>query len=271
LRPEKTCPQCKVDFRCRRVVQIYCSARCTHRAQTVRVTEKERAERAARPEIVKMCPQCGEAFVFLGKGRREKYCSLSCFRAAKQKRIRDRRADSGQCVRCGRRKALPLLAHCGPCAAYNSERGRVYALKHPDKARQHTRRRRAIKLGASEHYTDVDLIERAALLSTGGKARCFYCETPTDPTQWPDHFFPLTGWRNDAPVNMVPCCRTCNLSKHDKDPLSFMERRLRLGRPLGHFAMLALRRLREGPATPEELFAAITAGPSPRATAARHR
>lgn len=45
-------------------------------------------------------------------------------------------------------------------------------------------------------------------------AKCYYCSAP-DPTHV-DHQVPLSRGGSNHPLNLVPCCQSCNLSKGSK-------------------------------------------------------
>ena len=52
--------------------------------------------------------------------------------------------------------------------------------------------------------------------------RCAYCFGVTDKRGAIDHFVPLSfGGRNDI-ENLVPCCQSCNSSKHSKNLLVWL-------------------------------------------------
>lgn len=50
--------------------------------------------------------------------------------------------------------------------------------------------------------------------------RCAYCANPA--TTW-DHIIPISKGGNSTPGNVIPCCRSCNSSKKDKDLYEWIE------------------------------------------------
>lgn len=77
-----------------------------------------------------------------------------------------------------------------------------------EKIREQTRKR------VSEHR---ELSKKKALL-TEGKI-CAYCGKPSDTT---DHIIPKSKGGPDIKQNLVPCCKSCNSSKKDKDIADFL-------------------------------------------------
>lgn len=121
-------------------------------------------------------------------------------------------------------------------AAY-VERARLWALRNPEKAREHarnanrrnnharnaiTRRYRARKRNAEGAHTGEEF--SAKVEAYGG--RCHWCGQRIKGTPHADHLIALAkGGTNDI-GNIVPSCADCNYTKRDKMPWEFMEGRL---------------------------------------------
>ena len=67
---------------------------------------------------------------------------------------------------------------------------------------------RARKLAAGGSHTNSDVEERFALFGH----RCAYCGD--EGSLHVDHFQPVSRGGSDSKENLVPACRTCNVSKH---------------------------------------------------------
>ena len=113
------------------------------------------------------------------------------------------------------------------------EQMRKYAAEHPDVVRSISRNRYARRIGAPGRHTAEDV---ARLLNAQG-GRCAACGTAvgkTGPNRYQvDHIIPLKpqagkpAGSND-PSNLQLLCKTCNLKKHNTDPVDWARRLGRL-------------------------------------------
>lgn len=93
---------------------------------------------------------------------------------------------------------------------------RQWCKDHPDLLLQHSRTRRARKLGSAGTHTPADVAAQKARQ----KDRCYYCHRKlTD--YHVDHVVPLALGGSNGPENIVVSCPTCNLSKGAKHPADF--------------------------------------------------
>lgn len=82
-------------------------------------------------------------------------------------------------------------------------------------------RRRAREAGASGEHTAKDVKEILQLQ----KYRCACCGCSVRKGFHLDHIVPLSKGGDNGRTNLQILCKSCNLSKHAKDPLDFMRAR----------------------------------------------
>lgn len=98
-----------------------------------------------------------------------------------------------------------------------------WRLANPEKVSAKAHKRRARKLGSTEHFTgdDVRLICEAQ-----GNA-CAYCWVPlTAGMKANDHFIPLAGkdiTGSNGPDNLILACTSCNARKSNRQPDVFIK------------------------------------------------
>ena len=101
---------------------------------------------------------------------------------------------------------------------YDREKKRRWAQENPEKQRIKVARRRAKKLGAeTDGHSLADL--HAYWEATGiDKKVCYYCDGPVEKwkTSEGDHMLAISREGPDVVENLVPCCKSCNSSKHDR-------------------------------------------------------
>jgi len=88
----------------------------------------------------------------------------------------------------------------------------------PNKCRQYEHRRRKRINYAGGDFTAEELEER---IEEQG-FMCFYCSYPLEDDYHADHFIPISKGGSNNIDNIVVACKSCNLSKNDKDPYEFM-------------------------------------------------
>jgi 5-methylcytosine-specific restriction endonuclease McrA len=93
-----------------------------------------------------------------------------------------------------------------------TEQGRLVAQK------RRIRRRARKAENHSSDYSHNDLRDRLQVF--GGL--CSYCLSSRGTSI--DHFIPVSRGGSDALGNLLPCCKSCNSSKHNADPLEWYSR-----------------------------------------------
>ena len=96
-----------------------------------------------------------------------------------------------------------------------AERGRKWNEENPEKIREYGRKRRAMKAEVDENYTKLD--EAKTMKAFNNK--CFNCGS-TERLEI-DHYYPLSKGNALTLSNAIVLCRSCNSSKHAKDPVDF--------------------------------------------------
>lgn len=95
-----------------------------------------------------------------------------------------------------------------------------YGQENHDGVLERSRKRRAIRHGLDEFFTEEQFFEKFEHL---GK-KCFYCGVElTNETVTRDHYIPLAKGGNDNIDNIVPCCKNCNSRKRNKMPEDFIK------------------------------------------------
>lgn len=114
------------------------------------------------------------------------------------------------------------------CVAYRArnlekcrELNRAWGKANPDKVRAQAHLRRARKMVAPGRYTAEDI----AAIRKAQKDRCAYCRAPLKRRGHVDHIKALSKGGSNYPANLQLTCRTCNSSKHNRDPIEFAQRR----------------------------------------------
>lgn len=104
---------------------------------------------------------------------------------------------------------------------YFLEKSRQWAKSNPEARLAHGANRRARNRNSAGTHSPSDI---ASLMSLQ-KGRCAVCHCGIRIRRHVDHVIPLSrGGRNDK-QNLQLLCPTCNMSKHAKDPISFMQSR----------------------------------------------
>jgi 5-methylcytosine-specific restriction endonuclease McrA len=94
---------------------------------------------------------------------------------------------------------------------------RNWYAENPDKALEHSRRRRARKLKAQGSHSLSDIAE----ILKQQRGRCAYCKSQMGIKYQIDHIVALSKGGSDDRRNIQLLCRPCNSKKHAKPPLEF--------------------------------------------------
>lgn len=81
------------------------------------------------------------------------------------------------------------------------------------------RNRRAKKKAAEGHHTKEDVRN----IYEAQKGQCAYCQKQVGSTYHVDHIQPLAKGGSNWPDNLQITCPPCNLKKHARDPIEFMQ------------------------------------------------
>jgi hypothetical protein len=84
--------------------------------------------------------------------------------------------------------------------------------EHPDKKQEYFRVREARKKALLSSFTETDWDRCKSYFSNS----CAYCGKETEQLE-KDHFIPLTSNGDYTAKNILPACKLCNSSKHNKD------------------------------------------------------
>lgn len=158
---------------------------------------------------------------------------------------------TGACAACVRASnQARYLANPGPAkeramkwASENPERRREIAKRSDDKSRERKaaaakrrkaemkfEERRAVNAAANHSRRvrkagGVGVLARAEVQAAIERAagRCVYCSKPAKLTI--DHFDPVSRGGENSIKNIVPCCLPCNVSKNNRVPEDWLEKR----------------------------------------------
>lgn len=107
------------------------------------------------------------------------------------------------------------LAHAEQIRAIH----KAYYEAHKEEFRAHRVTRRARKKGAIGRHTMSDIRNLFNLQ----QEKCAICGTSISTGYHVDHIYPLVSGGSNDKYNLQLLCAPCNLSKHDKDPIVFMQ------------------------------------------------
>lgn len=102
-----------------------------------------------------------------------------------------------------------------------SRRAAQWHIDNPNAKRINSHNRRARILNAGGTHTAADIRE----LQTLQKGKCACCKTSLKADYHVDHITALSKGGGNDRLNLQILCKSCNLSKHAKDPLLFMQSR----------------------------------------------
>lgn len=95
----------------------------------------------------------------------------------------------------------------------------AWAKANPEARRAHTRNRRAIKRNAEGIHTAADV----RTLLTLQKCKCVVCKANIKYSYHVDHIQPLSRGGGNGKHDIQLLCPSCNLQKHAKHPIDFMQ------------------------------------------------
>jgi 5-methylcytosine-specific restriction endonuclease McrA len=118
------CERCGAEFRTRNRTKRFCSERCRQRAEHLRRAPQRAAyqrQQDARRTVQATCEHCAACFSYVKKGRPQKYCSHSCYTAAKRApghelRQRQKAARTAERARREHHAQQVALLRSDPCA-----------------------------------------------------------------------------------------------------------------------------------------------------------
>ena len=211
---------------------------------TVDVTNNSNAN--SPDALIKRCPGCGEtkphSEFSKNKAQRDglqTHCK-QCV-AVYHARYRSKNIDAlrERDVRCYRENADKIHERKARYHSENADKihesNARYHRENPDKARATAHRRRATKRALPSQWSDTDIQRMFAYW----KNRCAICNQHVEPNNAfyflaADHWIALTSPECPGTVhwNMLPLCHSkigsalgCNNSKHDADPIEWLNRR----------------------------------------------
>lgn len=94
-----------------------------------------------------------------------------------------------------------------------------WCLNNLEKVKSNTQNRRSMMKNAEGEFSGI-YIKNLILLQ---KSKCAVCKTDISKNYHVDHIQPLSKGGTNYPENIQLLCKTCNLQKHAKDPLEFMQ------------------------------------------------
>lgn len=169
-------------------------------ANREKLNARSTAYRAANPDRVKTAKAAWHA-----ENRDEVLAKMAAYRAANRDEIRTKKA--------AWRAANPERVKAKDAAWYAAN---------PEKKRIHRQNRRARKMESGGKLSN-GLAERLYKLQRG-KCACG-CKQPLGDNYHLDHIMPLALGGTNEDENIQLLRATCNLRKHDKHPVEFMQQR----------------------------------------------
>lgn len=131
----------------------------------------------------------------------------------------------------------------GTCKSCMRAAAKRHAQKRPDLMRARAERRRSRVRAAKGQYTSKDILKIRKQLGDS----CFYCGSALCGGGQVDHMTPVSKGGSNWPANLTLCCRTCNLDKHSKTAVGFIEWRQLHEKICSRRALNFLRKSRAGP------------------------
>jgi len=99
--------------------------------------------------------------------------------------------------------------------------GAEWKRRNPDNGMAHAAKRRALNHGADGHHNASEV----RTLFDLQKGKCAICSHDLPKPYCKDHIKPLSRGGSDWITNIQLVCLSCNSSKRDKDPITFMQQR----------------------------------------------
>jgi 5-methylcytosine-specific restriction endonuclease McrA len=167
------------------------------------------------------CKQCQDVMtVAWAKANAEKLKAIKAASyLANAKRIseRDSAKHAANPEKQRARSAAKYAANPEKAKAANAD----WAKRNPEARSAHARNRRAIKRKAEGAHTASDIRALLALQ----KCMCVVCKTNIKDSYHVDHIQPLSKGGGNDKHNLQLLCPACNLQKHAKHPVDFMQSR----------------------------------------------
>ena len=183
---------------------------CSRHYQQLRRTTKD--EVLSQPADAASCDSCGESLA--GKRSNARFCNRTCKAAGFQtvNRVRLRGRDRARYPK----EAMKRRADAKAYYNLNAEQRRAYAVqwrKENPHRRRHQHDRRVDLMLSNPGFVAFGEAEWRKLLRQYDR-RCAYCGICSD-TLEKDHVIPLTRGGRHAISNILPACKSCNISKYD--------------------------------------------------------
>lgn len=193
-------PKDKLRGNCRVCSSHEKNARALNKNLTSEQIEQKRAYHRAYYQLNKDTPKTKES----GRRRRRKYYENHPDKVKERNRI----------YKLKKFGVKPVRDHTWPISIESKLNSAIYSARY-----------RAKKLNLTSEWSTCEW-ERAL---NAFDSCCAYCGKPQG--LWnpicADHFIPLTAGKSPGTVkeNMVPACRDCNSSKHNADPVEWIDRK----------------------------------------------
>lgn len=101
----------------------------------------------------------------------------------------------------------------------NREKVRAWKSANPDLIKAAKHRRRANKLNSGGSFTSLDIKN----IYTLQRGKCVCCSISLKKSYHVDHIMPLSKSGSNDKTNIQLLCPNCNLQKHSKHPVDFMQ------------------------------------------------
>ena len=193
------CPACRKR-------RDYARIRAWQLANPEKMRKRRRKWDAANPEKVR------------AKRRRGRAKNAERIRDRERRRWAEQKEDRREAFRRWRKQNPPDPAK-------RAEIARRWSRNHPDKVREHTRDRRALRAAA---FVATVTVADIARLMERQRGRCPYCDRSIRDGYHVDHYVPLAKGGTHEPENVQLTCAACNQSKGAKLPEEFAQERGKL-------------------------------------------
>lgn len=145
--------------------------------------------------------------------------------AARQRYAENREILKGRVAEWRKRNPERTVAQAARTRQKNKEKAKLqkaeYRAANPAKALSYKKKRRALLAAAPGRHTLEDVKSLLRLQ----RGMCAVCRSAMNGNYHVDHIHPISCGGSDDKLNLQLLCPTCNTSKHNKDPVNFMQSR----------------------------------------------